>query len=178
GDHARLGRPTDRPLLDLHPLDVTDADLFDARLRHAERHSDEPQVAVPALTAALDLVRGTPATRPWIDAELGSTLTTAVARAALLLAEHHLAAGAHRDVLDATARGLAVLPSHPALFALRMRAHAAARDRAAVKTEYHAYLRAEQADPLWDGDTDRDLESLHNQLAGGSALYKPRRKPA
>ncbi|WP_165485497.1 hypothetical protein, partial [Protofrankia symbiont of Coriaria ruscifolia] len=83
---------------------------------------------------------------------------------ALLLAELHLDRGDHHAVLDTTARGLTILPAHPGLFALRMRTHAAAGDRAAVTAEYHAYLHAEQADPLTDGDTDRDLATLHHQL--------------
>src|SRR4030095_10601390 len=99
-----------------------------------------------------------------IDAELGSTLATTVTRAALLLADLHLGLGDNQAVLDVTSRALTVLPSHPALFALRMRAHAAASDRRAVRTEYHAYLRAERADPFWDGDTDPALEQLHQQL--------------
>ncbi|WP_322768851.1 hypothetical protein [Frankia sp. Cr1] len=79
--------------------------------------SPQHEIAIPTLTDALDLVRGTPARLPWLDAELGSTLTTTAA------GDHH-----------------------------------------AVTTEYHAYLHAEQADPLSDGDTDRDLETLHHQL--------------
>jgi DNA-binding SARP family transcriptional activator len=164
GPDARGWIPTQRTKITLHPLVVTDLDLLAARLAHAETHRDRPDVVIPTLAGGLDLVRGTPATPAWIDAELGSTLTTAVVRAALLLAEAHLARGDHRAVLDAAARGLAVLPTHPGLFALRLRAHAAAGDRAAVKAEYHAFLRAEQADPLSDGDTDRDLEALYHRL--------------
>ncbi len=112
----------------------------------------------------MELVRGTPTHLPWVDAELGSTLSTTIARAALLLADLHLARGDTAAVLTVTARALAVLPSHPDLFALRMRAHATAGNRAAVKAEYQAYLRAERADPLWDGATDLDLEALYHQL--------------
>ena len=38
------------------------------------------------------------------------------------------------------------------------------RAEAAVRAEYEAYLRAESADPLSDGETDRDLERLYTYL--------------
>jgi len=152
--------------LTLDPAVVTDHDLLAARLIYARTHQDRPALAVPVLTSALELVRGTPADLPWLEAELGSTHTTDITSAVALLAGHQLAAGDQQAVLATTAIGLAVIPAHPALFALRIRARAAAHDRGGIKTEYHAFLRAEQSDPLTDGSTDRDLERLYNTLIG------------
>ncbi|MCK9895032.1 SARP family transcriptional regulator [Frankia sp. AgB32] len=164
GEQARQWLPTRRTTITLHTAVVTDLDLLHALIAHAEAQRNHPAVAIAALTAGLDLVRGTPARQPWLDAELGSQLTTTVIRAALLLADHQLGRGDTGAVLDATRRGLGVLPAHPGLFARRMRAYAQAGDRSAIRAEYHAYLRAERADPLWDGETDRDLEELHHSL--------------
>jgi DNA-binding SARP family transcriptional activator len=175
GEHARQWLPTRRTTITLHPAVVTDLDLLHAHIDHAEAHRHHPEIAIAALTDGLDLVRGTPARHPWLDAELGSQLTTTVVRAALLLADLHLARGDSNAVLDATRRGLAVLPAHPSLFAQRMRAYAETGDRSAVRAEYHAYLRAEQADPLWDGDTDPDLENLHRTLLRQPAQHANRR---
>uniref|UniRef100_A0A1V2I4N5 LysM domain-containing protein n=1 Tax=Pseudofrankia asymbiotica TaxID=1834516 RepID=A0A1V2I4N5_9ACTN len=85
-------------------------------------------------------------------------------RIALLLGEQHLRSGNPDAALAATQRGLAVHPFHPGLFALRMRAYAASGDHVSMTTEYGAYLFAEQANPSWTGETDRDLENLYWSL--------------
>jgi len=164
GDHARAWLPTGRAVLRLDPAVTTDHTLLDHRLTWALAHRTHPDAAIPVLTDALDLVTGTPATYPWLEAELGSALTTTAIRAAMLLAELHLARDDPDQALAVTLHGLAIYPAHPGLFALRLRAHAAADDPAAVTAEYHAYLRAEQADPDWNGDTDPDLAHLHRHL--------------
>jgi len=172
GEQARQWLPTRRTTITLHPAVVTDLDLLRGYVEHAEAQRDHPEIAIAALTDGLDLVRGTPARQPWLDAELGSQLTTTAVRAALLLADHHLARGDTRAVLDTTRRGLALLPAHPGLFGQRMRAYAEAGDRSAVRAEYDAYLRAESADPLWDGATDPDIERLYRAL-----LRQPGQRP-
>ncbi len=170
GPHAREWIPTRQATLSLHPAVISDLDLLQARLRHAERQH-EPDAAIPILQAALDLVRGIPARYPWLTAETGSTLSLAPVTAAIRLAERLLARKEFERVLEATTRGLAVLPAHTELFALRLRAHAARADRTALKAEYHAYLEAESADPLWDGETDRDLEQLYLGLLRRQARH-------
>jgi len=70
-------------------------------------------------------------------------------------------------VLARLARAVAALAALVVLVAgvpAGLRAHAARTDRAALRAEYHAYLQAEKADPLWDGETDRDLEQLYLDL--------------
>jgi len=131
---------------------------------HAERNRARPQAAIPTLRRALGLVRGTPVRYSWADAELGSTLVTVPVAAAVLLAELSLEEGDIDGVLDATARGLALLPAHSELFALRMKARAAAGDVDGIRAEYDAYVRAELADPLYDDEPNRKLEQLHQEL--------------
>ncbi|WP_195905322.1 SARP family transcriptional regulator [Parafrankia elaeagni] len=154
----------DRTTLTLDRRVVSDLEILQALLRHAMDQRDHRETAITTLHEALDLIRGVPAGYPWLDAQMGSILTTTPVNAAILLAEHQLATGDVSGVLATTARGLELLPAHTTLFALRMRAHAAAGDTAAVKAEYRSYLRAEKAEPLWDGDTDRELEALHHNL--------------
>ncbi|WP_157475400.1 SARP family transcriptional regulator [Parafrankia sp. EUN1f] len=173
GQHAQDWLPRfDRGTLTLDARVVSDLEILRALLRHAVEQRHHRETAIAALQEALDLIRGVPAGYPWLDAQMGSILTTTPVNAAILLAEHQLAAGDTIGVLSTTARGLELLPAHTALFALRMRAHAAAGDTDAVKAEYRSYLRAEKAEPLWDGDTDRELEALHQRLAhrGPAAL--------
>ncbi|SNQ51696.1 Peptidoglycan-binding LysM [Frankia canadensis] len=172
GEQARQWLPTRRTTITLDPAVITDLDLLHGYVEHAEAHRDHPEIAIAALTDGLDLVRGTPARQPWLDAELGSQLTTTAVRAALLLADHHLTRGDTAAVLGTTRRGLALLPAHPGLFGQRLRAYAAAGDRSAVRAEYDAYLRAEHADPLWDGVTDPDIERLYRIL-----LRQPGHRP-
>jgi nucleoid-associated protein YgaU len=164
GDEAQSWIPGYASDLTISSDVTTDLYVLQDHLAFALRHRDQPDVAVPVLRSGLALVRGVPAGYPWLDAELGSTLTTTPTTAAALLAELSLDLGDIDGVLDATASGLGVLPAHPGLFALRLRAHATAGDRVAVRSEYEAYLRAEAADPLADGETDRDLERLYLYL--------------
>ncbi|WP_347177007.1 bacterial transcriptional activator domain-containing protein [Parafrankia sp. EAN1pec] len=165
GEDAKNWVPRyDRGPLTLDPRVVSDLDILQALLRHAIDQRDHHETAIATLQEALKLVRGVPVGYPWLDAQMGSILTTAPVNAAILLAEHQLAAGDTAGVLATTARGMEILPAHTTLFALRMRAHAAAGDPDAVKAEYRSYLRAEKAEPLWDGETDRDLEALHYKL--------------
>ncbi|MEX5709919.1 SARP family transcriptional regulator [Parafrankia sp. FMc6] len=120
----------DRTTLALDRRVVSDLEILQALLRHAVDHRHHRDTAIATLQEALDLVRGVPAGYPWLDAQMGSILTTTPVNAAILLAEHQLAAGDVTSVLATTARGLELLPAHTALFALRMRAHAAAGDTA------------------------------------------------
>jgi hypothetical protein len=150
--------------LTINPAVTTDLAMLQAHIDWADEHRAHPRAAIRVLRDGLSLARGVPEGYPWLDAEVGSVLTLAVTTAAVRLATLCLQDGDPEAALQATTSGLAVLPAHPELFALRLRARAATGDRAAVRAEYEAYLRAENADPLADGETDRDLELLYLQL--------------
>jgi hypothetical protein len=146
------------------PSVVSDLALVQARLDHAKRHRHRPEIAIPTLQAALALVRGAPDPYGCMDADTSTALTLAPVAVADLLAQLQLEQNDVAAVLETTTRGLAVLPAHIELVALRMRAHAAAGDAAALKAEYAAYLRAEQSDPIADGHTDPALRELFHEL--------------
>jgi hypothetical protein len=66
-------------------------------------------------------------------------------------------------VLEVTAVGLEVLPGHEELVGLRLRAHAARGDRAALRHEYACYEQSILADP-WAGDPSPALVALRQEL--------------
>jgi hypothetical protein len=164
GREAQAWIPAYQSQLRIHPALTSDLEQMQTLVGYAERNRARPQAAIRALRRALELVRGTPVRYSWADAELGSTLVTVPVAAAVLLAELCLEEGDIGGVLDATARGLALLPAHSELFALRMKARAAAGDIDGVRAEYDAYVRAELADPLYDDEPNRKLEQLHQDL--------------
>jgi nucleoid-associated protein YgaU len=154
--------------LPLHPMVALDTDLVRDAVETA-RHQDG-EVAIATLRDALVLVRGTPYADVhylWPDAEaLPSQLTLQATSVAVELAARCLEAGHFDQVLDVTARGLAVLPGHEELVCLRMRAHARAGDRAAVRYEFATYERAVLADPWAEGELASDVVGLRNELLG------------
>jgi nucleoid-associated protein YgaU len=127
--------------LPLHSRVVLDADLVAAAVERARTEDDAG--AVRTLRDALDLVRGAPYTGVhylWPDAEaLPAQLTLLITGVAVELARRCLENGDLDGVFDATATALAVLPGHEELVCLRMQAHAAAGDRAAVRREFAGY---------------------------------------
>lgn len=155
--------------LPLHERVITDVDLVDARVRHAER-LDHRQ-AVEVLEPAVQLVRGEPfegTSYLWADAEGITSRSVMVAVTACAeLARHHLALGDVDGVLAATEIGFRVLPGHEELLALRLRAHARAGDRSAVKAEWAAYERTLAADP-WADDPPEHLVALRQELLAGA----------
>jgi DNA-binding SARP family transcriptional activator len=154
--------------LPLHPLVALDADLVEDALA-ASRHMDDDD-ATTTLAGALDLVRGAPYTGVhylWPDAEaLPSQLTLLTTSVAQELGSRRLAQGDVEGVLAATAAGLAVLPGHEELVCLRMRALAAAGDRAAVRREFAGYERAVLADPWSGGELADPVVAVRNELLG------------
>ena len=164
GPQAHEWIPGYQTELRIDPAVTTDLAVLEAHVDWADQQATHPKAAIAALRDGLGLVRGVPEGYPWLDAELGSTLTITVTTTAIRLAQLCLDEGDIEGALRATTSGLAILPAHPELFALRMRARAATGDRTGVRAEYEAYLRAENADPLADGETDRDLEHLFLQL--------------
>ena len=136
--------------LPIHRLVVTDAAILTDRRRCAS--SCSPLDAVAILRPGLDLVRDVPfngSAALWADAEgLMSNLLLLVVGTATDLAEHYLALGRYDDVFWATAKGLAALPGHEELIALRMRAHAGSGDSAGVRTEWDSYRTGSRRRPL------------------------------
>lgn len=156
--------------LPIHPLAVTDAGMLMDRRRWAV--SLPPDEAIDVLRPGLDLVRDTPFSGSgalWADAEgLVSNLLLLVVGAATDLAEHYLSLGRLDDVFWATAKGLAALPGHEELIALRMRAHAEAGDLASVRTEWECYERVLAADPWGDAAPSAKLVALRRQILSPS----------
>lgn len=166
GPHAHAWIPHYQRDLRLDPAVTTDLDQLQACLTYATRHGrHDPEAAIRILRDGLALVTGIPVGWPWLDAELGSILSTTPTNAAAVLATLCLQTGDIQQALTATTIGLGILPAHRELFALRMRARAATGDLSAVRAEYEAYLRADNADPLTDGQPDRDLERLYLNLS-------------
>jgi two-component SAPR family response regulator len=155
--------------LPLHPQVALDADLVASALLRARGEDDV--TATRTLRDALDLVRGAPYSGVhylWPDAEaLPSQLTLLTISVAIELGRRCLAQGDIDGVLDATASGLAVLPGHEELVCLRMQAHAASGDRAAVRQEFAGYERAVVADPWSGGELSDRVLALRAELLGG-----------
>ena len=100
----------------------------------------------------------------WPDAEaLPATLTLLVTTVAVELGRRLLDRDEIDDVLDVTAVGLEVLPGHEELVGLRLRAHAARGDRAALRHEYACYEQSLLADS-WAGDPSPILVALRQEL--------------
>ncbi len=172
---ARLVAPPDgeewvaRTLSDelpLHDLVVSDGDLIEERL--AAARLQPPDLAIDTLRPAVELIRGAPfegANYLWPDAEgITSSLTLLATTATAELAAHALSVGDTDTVFWATGRGLAVLPGHEELIALRMRAHARAGDLAGVRQEWEAYERVVTADAWSDGEPAPKLVELRREL--------------
>lgn len=172
---ARLVEPPDgdewigRTLTDalpLHPLVCTDADLVRAA-QEVARHQ-LPDQAIATLRSAVELVVGTPFEGTdylWPDAEgVASQLVMLATSVTADLAARCLEEGDVAGVFEATARGLQVLPGHEELIALRMRAHARAGDRAAVRHEWSQYERVLEADPWSDGEPSPSLLEVRRDL--------------
>jgi LysM repeat protein len=177
---ARLVTPPDgdewiaRTLTDdlpLHAGVVTDADLLRARLDAATSYGD--LAAVDVLRPGLELVCGLPfagTSYLWPDGEgTSSSLVLLAIAASTELASRYLALGDVDGVFWATGQGLAVLPAHEELLAMRMRAHAASGDLAGVRSEWESYERVLDADPMSSGDPSPKLVALRKQLLTATA---------
>jgi hypothetical protein len=151
-------------------LVVTDAQLIDERLEKARL--EPPTRAIDTLRPAVEMVTGMPfadTSYLWPDAEgITSSLVLLAISAAAEVAGHALSIGDTELVFWATARGLAVLPGHEELIALRMRAHARTGDLAAVRQEWESYERMIVADPWSDGEPAAKLLDLRRELLTNS----------
>ena len=151
--------------LPLHAEVVLDADIVRSCLSRAQHLPDDE--AIEELRGALSLVRGVPYSGRcylWPDAEaLPATLTLLVTTVAVELGRRLLDRDEVDEVLQVTAVGLEVLPGHEELVGLRLRAHAARGDRAALRHEYACYEQSLLADP-WAGDPSPTLVALRQEL--------------
>lgn len=166
-----LGKPRGEHL-PLHIEVVSDADLVRAHTARATwfRSNDTSlDRAALELRSALDLVRGAPfigSGYGWADAEAStSNLTLLAVGTALDLGEAELALGNVAGAFAATSVGLAVLPGHEELVALRLRTHASCRDSAGARHEWQMYLRSLVDDP-WQSEPSPWLEELARDLLG------------
>ncbi len=167
GGEEWLGRTMTEQLL-LHPLVRSDAEVLAGRLEAARHRSSEE--AREILFGGLDLLAGVPFDASgylWPDAEGFVAADTLLATTyAGELAELCLDAGDLDGVFRATGAGLVVLPGHEELLALRMRAHAAGGDLAAVRQEWLGYERILAADVFGDGEPSPRLVRLRTELLG------------
>lgn len=162
--------------LPLHPWVVSDAELVEARLRHARGRPAAEAIAV--LRPALELVDGMPFAGTgylWNDGEgITSSLVVLATGVAAELASRYLEVGDIEGVFWATGRGLRVLSGHEELIALRMQAHADRGDLAGVRAEWSNYERALAADPWCSSEPAPKLLALRQTLLGQpSASGKP-----
>jgi LysM repeat protein len=152
--------------LPLHAEVVTDADLVEERV--AAARVQPPAQAMATLRPAVASIRGMPFTGTnylWPDAEgITSNLVLLAITTCAEYAGHALSLGDTDGVFWATGHGLAVLPGHEELIALRMRAHARAGDLAGVRQEWEAYERVLVADAWSDGEPAPKLLALRREL--------------
>ena len=152
--------------LPLHRLVVSDAQLVEQRLAHARLQP--PAQAIETLRPAVEMIDGMPfagTSYLWPDAEgITSNLVLLAMSACTELAEHALSMGDIELVFEATGHGLAVLPAHEGLIALRMRAYAKSGDLAGVRQEWENYERVIVADAWSDGEPAPKLVALRREL--------------
>ena len=152
--------------LPLHRLVVSDAQLVEQRLAHARLQP--PAQAIETLRPAVQMIDGMPfagTSYLWPDAEgITSNLVLLAMSACTELAEHALSMGDIELVFEATGHGLAVLPAHEGLIALRMRAYAKSGDLAGVRQEWENYERVVVADAWSDGEPAPKLVALRREL--------------
>jgi LysM repeat protein len=155
--------------LPLHGLVVTDTQVIEHALGAARGQPAEHAIAI--LEPAVQLIRGMPFEGTgylWPDAEgITSNMILSATSAAVELATRQLAIGDVEGVFRSTAHGLLALPGHEELICLRMRAHAAAGDHAAVRQEWNSYERVINADPWSDGEPAPKLVALRHELLAG-----------
>ena len=136
--------------LPLHPWVVTDAQLIEERLEQARL--EPPSRAIDTLRPAVEMVTGMPfadTSYLWPDAEgITSKLVLLAISASAELAGHALSIGDTELVFWATGRGLAVLPGHEELIALRMRAHARSGDLRSVRQEWETLRTGHRRRPM------------------------------
>ena len=161
--------------LPLHPLVVTDAQLVEERL--AQARLEPPAQAIETLRPAVEMIVGMPfagTSYLWPDAEgITSNLVLLAISACAELAAHALSVGDIDLVFSATSHGLAVLPGHEELIALRMRAYARSGDLAGVRQEWENYERVIVADAWSDGEPAPKLVTLRRELLTTSSDVPP-----
>lgn len=115
-----------------------------------------------ALREALELVRDLPFAGEnfvWADTEgITSNVVLTIISGALLLSDFYMSQQDLSGVFWATGQGLKALRGHEALIAMRMKAHAQARNISGINSEWLAYERLRLAE-------DRFLDRESNEIA-------------
>ncbi len=146
------------------------------RLCAAACRAAEPEDAMTAYRAALELVRGEPfaevpaQTYGWAWAEqLVSAIEVAVSDAAAALGELALEHDDADTAAWAASQGLLVCPGHEALYQVRMRAAGQAGDLDGVDQAFREATRAARADDPLD-DVQPETRQLYVQLSAPESL--------
>ena len=159
----------------LHQQVSSDAEVLSAALESIEGCGAEEVIEV--LGPAVGLVRALPFATTrflWPDPEgITTTLIMSAISASTRLAEAYLELGDDTGVYRATEAGLAVIPGHEELIALRLRAHGRSGDHAGVRTEWDAYRRALERDRWADSEPSWRLVELRNELLGVDPVTGP-----
>ncbi len=152
----------------LHQQVCSDAEVLNAALESVEGRCAEEVIEL--LSPAVALVRSLPFSTTrflWPDPEgITTTLIMSAISASTRLAEAYLELGDDAGVYRATEAGLAVIPGHEELIALRLRAHGRSGDHAGLRTEWDAYRRALERDRWADSEPSWRLVELRNELLG------------
>lgn len=157
--------------LPLHEAIVADSHILKAALDHARSVPEDDGIG--ALREGLELVRGTPfcgSNFIWPDyIGVSSDVSVMIVRASMLMADMCREVGDLEGVYWATAKGLAALPGHEELVAIRMKAHADHGDFSGVRAEWDSYCRAIAADEWRPSEPAPKLVELWRQLGGRPA---------
>jgi hypothetical protein len=177
-DHLR---PVEDGRYQLGPAAWCDWQEF-RRLCAVARRAADPDDAMAAYRAALELVRGDPfaevpaQTYGWAWAEqLVSDIEVAVSDAAAALGELALEHDDADTAAWAASQGLLVCPGHEALYQVRMRAAGQAGDLDAVDQAFREATRAARADDPLD-DVQPETRRLYLQLSEPDPMVRRARR--
>lgn len=154
--------------LPLHRRIITDVGILERCLDHARRDPDDggPEV----LMFGLGYVRGCPLEGSrylWRDATgLTTQIAMLIVRASMLCAEMALERGDVEMLYASSAKGLAAVPGHEGLVALRMRQHADSDDRASLAVEWESYCRSLTSGDWGDSQPSPKMVDLWRSLSG------------
>lgn len=147
---------------------VTDVEILRSAVDGARLRPEDD--GIRRLREALQLVRGVPfaaSAYTWSDGiGMSGDAASLVVRASSMMAEMCQEIGDISGVYWATSKGLAALPGHENLVAVRLRAHAEHGDRAAMKVEWESYRRA-LASEWGDAEPSTQMMDLWRRLGIG-----------
>lgn len=155
--------------LPLNPRVVSDMAVLERCLGYARRCPEDDGLGV--LLFGLEFVRGCPLEGSrylWHDAAgITTEIAMLVVRAALLCCEMALECGDVESLYRSSAKGLAAVPGHESLVAIRMRQHAENADRASLAIEWESYCRSLINDEWGDSQPSPQMIDLWRSLSGG-----------